>query len=137
VSAFDRIFKKLDNLDREASTSFGRLEQLITIHFEIVEEMPYELVLAINTCPAKLKDPDHVCSENVRLWRDRIKSYLTNCLEKGVQSGEFIEVPTQETANMLIALLNGLIRQQVHKMDNFDGVKNAAVAFCKRSLLKQ
>jgi len=66
----------------------------------------------------KLKDPDHVCSENVKRWRDRIKSYLTDCLEKGVQSGEFIEVPVQETVNMLIALLNGLIRQQVRKMDN-------------------
>ena len=137
MSAFEQIFKKLDNLGDEASTSFGRLEQLISIHFEIVEEMPYELVLAINTCPAKLKDPDHVCSENVKRWRDRIKSYLTDCLEKGVESGEFIDVPVQETVNMLIALINGLIRQQVRKMDNLNGVKDAAVAFCRRSLLKQ
>ena len=137
MSAFEQIFKKLDNLGDEASTSFGRLEQLISIHFEIVEEMPYELVLAINTCPAKLKDPDHVCSENVKRWRDRIKSYLTDCLEKGVESGEFIDVPIQETVNMLIALINGLIRQQVQKMDNLNGVKDAAVAFCRRSLLKQ
>jgi hypothetical protein len=136
MSAFDRIFKKLDNLGDEASTSFGRLEQLISIHFEIVEEMPYEIVLAINTCPAKLKDPDHVCSENVKRWRDRIKSYLTDCLKKGVQRGEFIEVPVPETVNMLIALINGLIRQQVRKMDNLSGVKNAAVEFCRRSLLK-
>jgi len=54
VSAFDRLFKKLDNLGDEAITSFERLEKLISIHFEIVEEMPYEMVLAINTCPADL-----------------------------------------------------------------------------------
>jgi len=136
VSSFDRIFKKLDNLGDEASTSFQKIEQLISVHFEIVEEMPYELVLAINTCPAKLKDPNHVCSENVKLWRDRIKTYLTGCLNDGIRSGEFINVPVQETVNMLIALINGLIRQQVHKMDNLNGVKNAAVAFCKRSLIK-
>ena len=52
VSAFDRVFKKLDTLRGEASTNFERLEQLISIHFELVEEMPYELVLAINACPA-------------------------------------------------------------------------------------
>jgi AcrR family transcriptional regulator len=136
VSAFDRVFKKLDSLGDEASTSFGRIEKLISIHFEIVEEMPYEIVLAINTCPAKLKDPDHVCSENVKRWRGRIKSYLTDCLTGGINSGEFIDVPVQETGNMLIALINGLIRQQIHKMDNLDGVKNAAVEFCRRSLLE-
>ena len=112
VSAFDRILKKLDNLGDDATTSFERLKQLISIHFEIVEEMPYELVLAINTCPADLwgrssqsvaPDPDHVCSENVRHWRDRIKSYLTDCLTAGITNG----------------------------------VKNAAVAFCQRSLVKQ
>jgi len=135
-SAFARIFEKLDTLRDDASTSFERFEKLISIHFEVAEEMPYELVLAINTCPAKLKDPDHVCSENVKRWRDRIKSYLTDCLTEGIKSGEFIDVPVRETVNMLIALINGLIRQHVRKMDNLKGVKAAAVAFCKRSLLK-
>ena len=37
----------------------------------------------------------------------------------------------------VIALVNGLIRQQVRKMDSLNGVKDAAVAFCRRSLLKQ
>ena len=137
VSAFDRVFKKLDNLGVEPSTSVERLEQLISIHFEIVEEMPYEIVLALNTCPAKLKDPDHLCSKNVKRWRDRIKSYLTDCLTEGIRSGEFIDVPVPETVSMLIALINGLIRQQARKMDNLNGVKDAAVAFCRRSLLKQ
>ena len=78
-----------------------------------------------------------MCSENVKRWRDRIKSYLTDCLRDGMKSGEFIEVPVQETVNMLIALINGLIRQQIRKMDNLSGVKDAAVAFCRRSLLKR
>ena len=77
-----------------------------------------------------------MCSENVKRWRDRIKSYLTGCLTDGIKSGEFIDVPVPETVNMLIALINGLIRQQVRKMDNINGVKDAAVAFCKRSLIK-
>jgi len=38
---------------------------------------------------------------------------------------------------MLIALINGLIRQQVRKMDNLGGVKDAAVAFCRRSLVNE
>ena len=76
-----------------------------------------------------------MCRENVKRWRDRIKSYLTDCLTDGIKSGEFIDVPVQETVNMLIALINGLIRQQVRKMDNLTGVKDAAVAFFRRSLV--
>ena len=72
-----------------------------------------------------------------RKGRDRIKSYLIGCLTDGIKSGEFIDVPVPETVNMLIALINGLIRQQIRKMDNLNGVKDAAVAFCRRSLLKQ
>jgi len=53
------------------------------------------------------------------------------------KSGEFIDDPVQETVNMLIALINGLIRQPVREMDNLNGVKDAAVAFCKRSILYQ
>ena len=84
-----------------------------------------------------------MCSENVKRWRDRIKSDLTDGLTDGVKSEEFVEVPVQKTVNMLIALLNGLIRQQVRKMENLsasgglNGVKDAAVAFCRRSLMKQ
>ena len=85
----------------------------------------------------KHKDSDHVCSENVQRWRDRIKLFLTDCLTDGIKSGEFIDLPVQETVNLLITLLNGLIRQQVRKMDNLKGVKDAAVAFCRRSLVKQ
>ena len=59
------------------------------------------------------------------------------CLTEGIKSGEFIDVPVQETVNILIALINGLIRQQIRKMDNLNGAKDAAVAFCRRSLLKQ
>ena len=83
------------------------------------------------------KDSAHVCTEYVHGWRDRIKSYLTDCLTDGIKRSEFIEVPVPETVNMLIALINGLIRQQVRKMDNLNGVKDAAVEFCRRSLVKQ
>ena len=135
-SSFERFFSILDSFEYETGKQFEKIEKLISAHFQIVEEMPYETCCAINTCPAKLRDPDHVCGENVKNWRDRIKAYLSDCLTKGIESGEFVEVPVHETAIMLIAMLNGLIRQQIHKMDNFDGVKGSTVEFCRRSLKK-
>jgi hypothetical protein len=36
---------------------------------------------------------------------------------------------------MLIAMLNGLMRQQVAGMDALEGVEAATVEFCRRSLV--
>ncbi len=84
---------------------------------------------------AKLKDPEHICASNYdRLW-ERIISYLTECLSNGIKSGEFREMSVSDTANILIALINGLIRQQVYKLDDFSGIRGSAVSFCRFSLV--
>ena len=46
------------------------------------------------------------------------------------------EVSVSDTANILIALINGLIRQQVYKPDDFSGIRESAVSFCRWSLVK-
>ena len=53
-SAFDRIFSILDEIEYETEKQFDKIERLISAHFQIVQEMPYEIFLAINTCPADL-----------------------------------------------------------------------------------
>lgn len=136
-SFFDRLFSKLDDLPNLTPSQFEKIERIVAAHFEIVEEIPYETALAVRACPGKLKDSAHICSENVHKWRDRVKSYLTRCLEAGIRSGEFHTVPVPETVNMLIALFNGLVRQQGQKLDNLKGVKDATVSFCRRSLVRR
>lgn len=56
-------------------------------------------------------------------------------LEKGTASGEFIQIDTEATANMIIAMLNGLMRQQIAGMDDLEGVEMATIAFCRNALL--
>ena len=80
--------------------------------------------------------PFHVCAEYAHGWRDRLKSLLTQCLKKGVETGDFRKASVPETVNILIALINGLVRQQVYKLDNLNGVREAAVSFCRFSLVK-
>lgn len=105
------------------------------MHLEFVKEMPHETKLIVSTCPAKLKDPDHICADNFAHLRERIISYLTGCLSAGIESGEFREMPVSETANVMMALINGLVRQQSHNRDNLNGVREAAVSFCRCSLV--
>ena len=137
VSFFNRLFSKLDDIPKKTPTQFEKIERIISIHFEIGKEAPYETALAIRTCPGKLKDSAHICYEYIHKWRERLKTNLTRCLKAGIRSGEFHKIPVPENVNMLIALINGLTRQQSQKLDNLDGVKDATLAFCRRSLVKR
>ena len=134
-TSFAEYFIQLDALPDAAETQFEKIENLISMHLEFLKEMPHETKLIVSTCPAKLKDPDHICADNFARLRERIISYLTECLSNGIKSGEFREMSISDTANILIALINGLIRQQVYKLDDFSGIRGSAVSFCRFSLV--
>lgn len=133
--SFAEYFIRLDALPDGTSTQFEKIENLISMHFEFVREMPHETKLIVGTCPAKLKDPDHICADHFARLRERIISYLTECLSTGINSDEFREVVISDTTNILIALINGLIRQQVYNRDDLSGIRESAVSFCRFSLV--
>ena len=70
-----------------------------------------------------------------RFAKGRLTSYLTECLSTGIKSGEFRKMSVTDTANILIALINGLVRQQVYKYDDFSGIRKSTVSFCRFSLV--
>jgi len=102
------------------------------MHLEFVKEMPHETKLIVSTCPAYLwgrssqsdlsgrsrrrslkpqaEGPGPHLRRQFRSLRERIRSYLTKCLSAGIKSGEFRKLPVSETANVLMALINGFIR---------------------------
>ena len=67
---------------------------------------------------------------------DRLKAYLTDCLKKGIKSGEFNRVPVPETVNLLVTMINGLTRQRGLRLKEKNGMRDVTVNFCKRSLVK-
>jgi hypothetical protein len=107
----------------------------IEVHFQIVKDMPDEIYLLISTCPARLNDPSDICAKNIRDFRRWLMSYLTRCLAKGINSGEFAKVPVKPTANLLLAMINGLVRQRVLNLNRLKNMKKTAVDFCRRSLI--
>ena len=98
--------------------------------------MPDETSIGVSTSPAKLKDPEHICTINVRRQRKRLKVYLMDCLKKEIKSGEFNRVPVPETVDLLIAMINGLTRQKGLYLKEKDGMRDVTVEFCRRSLVK-
>ena len=135
-NSFKDYFFGLDSPKKETGTQFERVERLIDFHFKFVEKMPDEIYMAVTICPAKLKDPGHICTKIVQRQLNWLKSYLTDCLKKGIKSGEFNRVPLSETVNLLIAMLNGVLRQRGLRLADINGMRDATVEFCKRSLVR-
>jgi len=137
TSTFETFFEHLDDLPEKTGTEFEKIESLIALHLDIVKKMPNEIYLAVSTCPARLKDPDGICRKSIQEIRRRLKNYLTDCLESGMAAGEFHTVPVDATVNLIVAMLNGLIRQRGLKFKEVKGLKETAVEFCRRSLVNK
>ena len=126
---------RIDRLDPASITAFERLAALIRIHFAVVAEEPALMRILLRACPARLEDPDSTCITVYRKARKRLQAGIREILEQGTASGEFNSVDIDATANMMIAMLNGLMRQQVAGMDTLKGVEAATIKFCRSSLV--
>ncbi len=136
ASTFETFFAHLNDLPEKTNTEFEKIENLIVLHLDIVKEMPNQIYLAVSTCPARLKDPDDICRKSIQEVRRRLNNYLTGCLESGMATGEFHTVPKNATVNLIVAMLNGLIRQRGLRFEEVEGIKETTVEFCRRSLVK-
>jgi AcrR family transcriptional regulator len=135
--SFKEYFSGLESLKKEAATQFERIEGLIDFHFRFVEDMPDETYMGVTMCPAKLKDPEHMCTKMVQRQMDWLNAYLTDCLKKGIRSGEFNRIPVPGTVSLLVGMLTGiLIWRRGLGLEEASGMRGVMVEFCKRSLVK-
>ena len=59
------------------------------------------------------------------------------CLEKGIESGEFNEVPVRGTASLLAAMINAVLGQRGLGLDDAPAMMEVTVDFCRRSLVRK
>ena len=135
-STFKDYQSRLDALNWSATGQFENIRQLINLHFDFIEQWPDESYLIVSTCPSRLKDPEDICAGILRKQRDRLMNLLSNALEEGVRQDEFNDLPIQNTASLLVAMINGLVRQRVLSLENMQNMRTATVDFCRRSLVK-
>ncbi len=136
-SIFTALFSRFDLLDKKTDTEFKKIQNYISVLFQFVREKPDELFLILSSCPAKLNDPDHICAENAQSLFERGIDYLGTCLKNGIQSGEFNDVPVEQTASAILAMLHGLVRFHAFDYGNdITDMKDTVIEFCRRSLVK-
>ena len=134
-STFSEYFSRIDSLEGGADGPFEQIRKLIDLQFDIVEDMPDEVHLIASAGPARLSDPTDICAGNVQNYRRRLLAYLTASLSKGIESGKFIPVPLEETATLILTVINGIVRNRDMNEDPSKNMREAAVDFCRRSLL--
>ncbi len=137
LETFTEFFTRLDTLETETATQFEKFENLINLHFKFVDDFPDQIFIIVSTCPAKLKDSAHTCAQKTENQRLRLTKYISECLEKGIKSGEFTKVNVEATTGFILAAVNGLLRRRSLKLDQIVELKQATIEFCRMSLVKK
>jgi len=135
-NGFEAYFARLESLNQATSTQFEKIENLITLHFDFIKERPDEIYLVVSACPARLKDADDVCTQKLEMQRKWLTSYLRKCIKKGIASGEFKDMPVNDTIILLLAFISGITRQRTLKLESRRGMKKSVVDFCRRSMVR-
>ena len=134
-ATFSEYFSRIDAIEKKPASPFGQIRKLIELQYDIAEEMPDEVQLIANACPAKFNDSEDICAANVRKYRRRLTGYLTRSISEGISSGEFAPVPLEETAILILSIINGIVRYGRMNPDPEKNLREAAVSFCRRSLI--
>ena len=135
-NGFDIYFDRLESLPESTANGFEKIENLVSLHFKFVRQMPDVIYLAFSTCPAKLKDKSHVCTRKLEKQRKWLGRYLSRCLEEGIASGEFYPVEVKETVSLLYALIVGIVRQRGLHLNTLKGMGATTTEFFRRSLVQ-
>lgn len=134
-ASFSEYFSRIDKLEKPPDAPFGQIQKLIELQYDIAEEMPDAVQLIANACPARLNDPEDICAGNVKEYRRRLLGYLTRSISQGTKSGDFARVPAEETAIMILSVINGVVRYRRVSQEPEINIREAAVDFCRRSLM--
>jgi AcrR family transcriptional regulator len=111
TSIFEDYFSRLKALQGKTDTQFEKIENLFELHFQLIAKMPDEMSLIVSNKPAKLNDHGNIYTKNTQNQRKRLNYYLSNCLKKGVQTGEFKKMPVKEITSILMMMVDGVLRK--------------------------
>ena len=135
AATFSEYFSRIDDLEQNPGSPFGQIQKLIELQYDIAEEMPDEVQLIANTCPTRLNDPEDICAGNVKKYRRRMMTYLNRSLSEGIETGVFTPVPLEETATLILSVINGIVRYRKMNRNLEKNLCKAAIDFCRRSLM--
>ncbi len=131
---FARLNERFDALPSRTETPFEKIENLIRMMLDFVEAFPNQTQMVLSPCPARLKENVEACQQQYDGFRSKLENYLGKCLRSGIRSKDFRKVTVPQTVNILVALINGLLRQHAAGQIKSQNVRDAAISFCRAAL---
>ena len=135
-NAFQEYLNRLERLPADTPTQIQKVENLIDMHYDMFHEKPVEVHLIVNACPNQLRDGKSTAAGHILKQKSVLRRYLKEAIKKGVDTGEFRDVPPTATADLIITLLNGELRRTGLGIQNIRGMRNATVMLCTNALVK-
>ena len=132
AAAFTNYSNALKELKKDTKTAFEKIENLLSLHFDLVKKIPHEMSLVVSPKPSKLNDPEDVYGKHNKNHRKWLKSYLTRCLKKGVADGDFQKIPVKETANLLMMVISAILQKKDYQ--NTQAMRQATLDFWRKNL---
>ena len=132
-SIFSDYFNQMKVLKNDTNTLFEKIENLFLVHFTLVKKMPHEMALILSPRPAKLNDPDNIYTKNTKQHKKWLKSYIGDCLKKGIDSGEFNPVQIKETTSIIIMMINEILQKKDYK--DSQAMRSSIIDFWRRILV--
>ena len=132
---FDRLNKRFDALPQRTDAPFDKIENLMGVMLDFAAECPNETKLVLAACPTRLRENAEACRSHYLAFRGKLEEYIGKCLKAGIRSKDFRKVSVPQTVNIIIALINGLLRQQTAGLAGAQDVRAAAVAFCRAAVI--
>ncbi len=132
-SIFSDYFKQIEVLKKETNTLFEKIESLFLLHFTLAKKMPNEMALILSPRPAKLNDPDNIYTKNTKQHKRWLKSYIGDCLKKGIDSGEFNPVQIKETTSIILMMINEILQKKDYK--DSQAMRDSVINLWRRILL--
>jgi AcrR family transcriptional regulator len=131
---FTEYFSKIDAFPKDTETEFDKLANLIKFHLKFADEFPDETLIMTSASPSKLHDSAHIWAGFITKQRTKMSRYLTACLKKGIESGEFRSMAVKGTSDLLLAMINGLMRRKNLKLNKSGGLEKSTIEFCREAL---
>lgn len=119
---------------REATSGLDAIERMMRFHFRFVDEHSLEALVIFRDIPVHLRTSDSPQRSFMVGYVLQLFHLFEECLERGRLDGSVREIPAQETAFILRAMLVGLTRQKLFGVHPVPDLSEEVILFCRRSL---
>ncbi len=121
---------------REFASGLDMMEEAVTFYFHLAGLMEHEFTLLQRQFPHKLAEDNPECRAHLAAIYNCLTDIFERVVRAGQQDGSMGEFPPRETAMILFAMVDGLMRLKTCNLYDAGALFDELIASCRRMLCK-